>query len=139
MSLATLPTPAALIDISRMERNKQTPEFDEFTLVLRGAVRVEHEGGALEVAAGQPIHTRAGEWVRYSTPGPEGAELEGMVTESGLEDVQEGELAMMKYFELKEGTHHHKLHQEVTHKRNCGCESNRLRGRRSHPGATPKS
>ena len=52
----------------------QRPEIDEFTLVLRGAVRVEHEGGALEVAAGQAIHTRAGEWVRYSTPGPEGAE-----------------------------------------------------------------
>ena len=52
----------------------QRPEFDEFTLVLRGALRVEHEGGELEVAAGQAVHTAAGEWVRYSSPGPEGAE-----------------------------------------------------------------
>jgi ethanolamine utilization protein EutQ len=52
----------------------QRPDFDEFTLVLRGTLRVEHEGGALEVAAGQAVVTHAGEWVRYSTPGPEGAE-----------------------------------------------------------------
>ena len=52
----------------------QRPEFDEFTLVLRGALRVEHEGGELEVPAGQAVHTAAGEWVRYSSPGAEGAE-----------------------------------------------------------------
>lgn len=52
----------------------QTPEFDEYTVVLRGALRVEHRDGALEVAAGQAVLTRAGEWVRYSTPGPDGAE-----------------------------------------------------------------
>ena len=52
----------------------QRPEFDEFTLVLRGSLRVEHEGGELEVAAGQAVHTAAGEWVRYSSPGPDGAE-----------------------------------------------------------------
>lgn len=52
----------------------QTPEFDEFTLVLRGALLVEHAGGELTVAAGQALHTAAGEWVRYSSPGPEGAE-----------------------------------------------------------------
>ena len=52
----------------------QRPEFDEFTLVLRGSLRVEHEGGELEVAAGQAVHTAAGEWVRYSSPGAEGAE-----------------------------------------------------------------
>ena len=52
----------------------QRPAFDEYTVVLRGAVRVEHEGGALEVRAGQAVLTRAGEWVRYSTPGEEGAE-----------------------------------------------------------------
>jgi mannose-6-phosphate isomerase-like protein (cupin superfamily) len=52
----------------------QRPEFDEVTVVLRGAVRVEHEGGALDVAAGQAVLVRAGEWVRYSTPGAEGAE-----------------------------------------------------------------
>jgi mannose-6-phosphate isomerase-like protein (cupin superfamily) len=52
----------------------QRPEFDEFTLVLRGALQVEHEGGELTVAAGQAVHTAAGEWVRYSSPGAEGAE-----------------------------------------------------------------
>ena len=52
----------------------QRPQFVEYTVVLRGVLRVEHEGGALEVAAGQALVTRPGEWVRYSTPGPEGAE-----------------------------------------------------------------
>jgi quercetin dioxygenase-like cupin family protein len=52
----------------------QRPEFDEFTLVLRGALRVEHEGGEMTVAAGQAVHTAAGEWVRYSSPGADGAE-----------------------------------------------------------------
>jgi mannose-6-phosphate isomerase-like protein (cupin superfamily) len=52
----------------------QRPEFDEFTVVLRGMLRVEHEGGALDVGAGQAVVTHAGEWVRYSTPGSEGAE-----------------------------------------------------------------
>src|SRR3954469_10876955 len=52
----------------------QRPEFDEFTVVLRGALRVEHEGGSLEVKAGQGVWTERGEWVRYSTPGEEGAE-----------------------------------------------------------------
>lgn len=52
----------------------QRPEFDEFTLVLGGVLVVEHEGGTLEVTAGQAVHARPGEWVRYSTPTPEGAE-----------------------------------------------------------------
>ncbi len=52
----------------------QTPEFDEYTLVLRGELRVTHRAGALDVQAGQAILTRAGEWVQYSSPGPEGAE-----------------------------------------------------------------
>ena len=52
----------------------QRPEFDEYTVVLRGTLHVEHEGGTLEVTAGQAIITRAGEWVRYGTPGAEGAE-----------------------------------------------------------------
>ena len=47
----------------------QTPEFDEYTIVLAGSLRVEHRGGVLEVGAGQAVHTRPGEWVRYSTPG----------------------------------------------------------------------
>jgi len=52
----------------------QTPEFDEFTVVLRGTLRVEHREGSFDVAAGQAVITHNGEWVRYSTPGPEGAE-----------------------------------------------------------------
>ena len=52
----------------------QRPEFEEITVVLRGMVRVEHEGGAMEVRAGQAVVTAPGEWVRYSTPDPEGAE-----------------------------------------------------------------
>jgi mannose-6-phosphate isomerase-like protein (cupin superfamily) len=52
----------------------QTPEFDEFTLVLKGSLRVTHKEGVLEVAAGQAVITHAGEWVQYSTPGGEGAE-----------------------------------------------------------------
>ena len=46
----------------------QRPDFDEWTLVLDGTLRVEHEGGQLDVAAGQAVLVRAGEWVRYSTP-----------------------------------------------------------------------
>jgi mannose-6-phosphate isomerase-like protein (cupin superfamily) len=52
----------------------QTPEFDEFTIVLRGMLRVEHRGGTLDVRAGQAVIARRGEWVRYSTPHSEGAE-----------------------------------------------------------------
>lgn len=52
----------------------QRPEFDEFTLVLSGMLRVESESGTIDVLAGQAIHTLAGEWVRYSTPGDAGAE-----------------------------------------------------------------
>jgi mannose-6-phosphate isomerase-like protein (cupin superfamily) len=46
----------------------QRPEFDEYTVVLAGSLHVESESGALEVAAGQGVLVRAGEWVRYSTP-----------------------------------------------------------------------
>ncbi|MGH9608224.1 MAG: cupin domain-containing protein [Bryobacteraceae bacterium] len=52
----------------------QTPDFDECTVVLKGMVRVEYSGGALEVRAGQAVIAHKGEWVRYSTPEPEGAE-----------------------------------------------------------------
>jgi mannose-6-phosphate isomerase-like protein (cupin superfamily) len=52
----------------------QKPEFDEFTVVLRGRLRVEHSGGAMDVHAGQAVLARAGEWVRYSTPDTGGAE-----------------------------------------------------------------
>jgi mannose-6-phosphate isomerase-like protein (cupin superfamily) len=47
----------------------QRPEFDEFTVVLDGTLRVEYEGGAMDVSAGQALIARRGEWVRYSTPG----------------------------------------------------------------------
>jgi len=52
----------------------QTPEFDEFTIVLKGMLRVEHKSGSLDVYAGQAVVAHAGEWVRYSTPNAEGAE-----------------------------------------------------------------
>ena len=52
----------------------QTPAFDEYALVLRGTPRVEHRGGALDVHAGQAVLVRRGEWVRYGTPGADGAE-----------------------------------------------------------------
>ena len=52
----------------------QRPEFEEVTVVLKGLVRVEHEGGVLDVRAGQAVITHAGEWVRYSTPEAGGAE-----------------------------------------------------------------
>ena len=52
----------------------QRPAFEEITVVLRGMLRVEHDGGHFDVRAGQAVVTHAGEWVRYSTPGDEGAE-----------------------------------------------------------------
>jgi quercetin dioxygenase-like cupin family protein len=66
VSLARMRSPAGWVEPG------QRPEFDEYTLVLDGTLRVEHEGGVLEVAAGQAVIASAGEWVRYSTP--EGAE-----------------------------------------------------------------
>jgi mannose-6-phosphate isomerase-like protein (cupin superfamily) len=52
----------------------QRPQFEEITVVLRGLLRVEHEGGVLDVRAGQAVVTAPGEWIRYSTPEPDGAE-----------------------------------------------------------------
>jgi len=52
----------------------QTPEFDEFTVVLQGVLRVEYSNGSLDVAAGQAVIAHRGEWVRYSTPHDTGAE-----------------------------------------------------------------
>ena len=52
----------------------QAPDFEEFTVVLRGVLRVEHRGGSIEVRAGQAVIAHPGEWVRYSTPGQDGAE-----------------------------------------------------------------
>ena len=52
----------------------QRPEFEEISVVLRGTLRVEHEGGTLDVRAGQAVVSQPGEWVRYSTPDADGAE-----------------------------------------------------------------
>ena len=52
----------------------QTPEFDEYTVVLAGMLRVKHKSGVMDVPAGQAIITKAGEWVQYSSPNPEGAQ-----------------------------------------------------------------
>lgn len=70
----------AVLSVARMQSPSgwiepgQSPEFDEYTVVLRGMLRVESEQQVLEVRAGQAVVTHAGEWVRYSTPEPEGAE-----------------------------------------------------------------
>ena len=63
LSVAHMRSPAG------WEEPAQRPEFDEVTLVLAGAVHVEHDDGVLEVGAGQAVLTRAGERVRYTTPG----------------------------------------------------------------------
>lgn len=52
----------------------QTPDFDEYTLVLKGMLRVETRDDAIDVHAGQAIHVQKGEWIRYSTPEADGAE-----------------------------------------------------------------
>lgn len=52
----------------------QTPEFDEYTVVLAGQLQVESASGVITVGAGQAVIVAAGEWVRYSTPAAEGAQ-----------------------------------------------------------------
>jgi mannose-6-phosphate isomerase-like protein (cupin superfamily) len=56
------------------EEPGQQPDFEEITLVLNGMLRVEHAGGAMDVRAGQAVIVQPGEWIRYSTPEPGGAE-----------------------------------------------------------------
>lgn len=68
LSLARMTSPAGWVEPG------QTPEFDEFTLVLKGELTVESRDGTLKVAAGQAVIVPAGEWVRYSTPHPDGAQ-----------------------------------------------------------------
>ena len=65
---------ARMVSPSGWEEPGQRPEFEEITVVLKGTLRVEHDTGTLDVRAGQAVVTSPGEWVRYSTPGPEGAE-----------------------------------------------------------------
>jgi ethanolamine utilization protein EutQ (cupin superfamily) len=62
LSVALMHSPAGWLEPG------QRPEFDEYTVVLEGALQVEHESGTITVRAGQAVHTRPGEWVRYSTP-----------------------------------------------------------------------
>jgi mannose-6-phosphate isomerase-like protein (cupin superfamily) len=68
LSIAHMRSPAGWVEPA------QTPEFDEYTVVLRGQLCVAHRDGTTNVGAGQAIVTRAGEWVQYSTPGEDGAE-----------------------------------------------------------------
>ena len=65
---------ARMISPSGWEEPGQRPEFEEITVVLKGTLRVDYEKGSLDVSAGQAVVTSPGEWVRYSTPGEEGAE-----------------------------------------------------------------
>jgi mannose-6-phosphate isomerase-like protein (cupin superfamily) len=65
---------ARMVSPSGWSETGQTPEFDEFTVVLRGQLRVEARDDAQDVLAGQAVIIPRGQWVRYSTPGPEGAE-----------------------------------------------------------------
>jgi len=65
---------ARMISPEGWEEPGQRPEFEEITVVLRGMLRVEHEDGYIEVNAGQAVVTSAGEWIRYSSPAPGGAE-----------------------------------------------------------------
>jgi hypothetical protein len=66
LSVARMQSPAGWVEPG------QTPEFEEYTLVLQGMLRVAHKNGILEITAGQAVITHPGEWVQYSTP--EGAE-----------------------------------------------------------------
>ena len=65
---------ARMISPPGWEEPGQTPEFDEYTLVLKGLLRVTTSSGVHDVRAGEAIITKAAEWVQYSTPGDEGAE-----------------------------------------------------------------
>ena len=68
LSVARMTSPSGWVEPG------QRPEFDEFTIVLSGVLHVKYEGGEMEVRAGQGVVARAGEWVQYSTPSPEGAQ-----------------------------------------------------------------
>lgn len=74
LSVAHMKSPAGWLEPG------QTPEFDEYTLVLAGTLRVETKGGTLDVAAGQAVIAHAGEWVRYSSPHEGGADYVAICT-----------------------------------------------------------
>jgi len=65
---------ARMVSPEGWEEPGQRPEFEEITVVLKGVLRVEHEGGVMEVAAGQAVVALPGEWIRYSSPYLGGAE-----------------------------------------------------------------
>lgn len=81
MSLARMQSP------SGWEEPGQTPEFDEYTLVLKGLLRVESRTGAEEIYPGQAVFVEAGTWVRYSTPSLEGAEYIAVCLPAFLPDT----------------------------------------------------
>jgi|SRR5215472_17520758 len=68
LSIARMVSPAG------WQESGQTPDFDEYTLVVRGSVRIETRAGVTYVRSGQVFFAKAGDWVRYGTPEPEGAE-----------------------------------------------------------------
>lgn len=68
VSIAHMRSPAGWVEPG------QTPDFDEYTYVLKGMLRVRHRAGELDVHAGQAVIAHKGDWVQYSTPGPDGAE-----------------------------------------------------------------
>ena len=68
LSIAHMRSPAGWVEPG------QTPQFDEFTLVLKGMLRVRHRDGQIDVASGQAVVASAGEWVQYSSPHADGAE-----------------------------------------------------------------
>ena len=68
VSIARMKSPSGWIE------PRQRPEFDEYTLVLKGMLRVDSEAGSFDVSAGEAVIANRGEWVQYSTPGPDGAE-----------------------------------------------------------------
>lgn len=68
VSIAKMKSPSGWIEPG------QRPEFDEYTLVLKGMLRVESKDSFVEIKAGQAVIAKKGEWVQYSSPGSEGAE-----------------------------------------------------------------
>lgn len=68
ISIAKMTSPSGWVEPG------QTPEFEEYTVVIKGMLRVEYRGGSIDVRAGQAVITHPGEWVRYSTPEADGAE-----------------------------------------------------------------
>ncbi|HMK39580.1 MAG TPA: cupin [Bacteroidota bacterium] len=68
LSIARMKSPPGWVEPA------QTPLFDEYTIVLKGMLRVTHRSGDIDVEAGQAVIAQKGEWVRYSSPGPAGAE-----------------------------------------------------------------